>query len=195
MFDAPSLFYLSNRATIDEWASLRSNVADALGDWYRRVLPGALAPGAEARGLQISEARGPSSYHHVVLHPPFTPMPAGKPVIGIGIAWPAKSVDPAGNSTFACVRCSRNATGREAARRFLDAGGRAFRDATARAKGADQDTWPVYWWVTAGERWWTDLDAYCQLLVNEVVRMVDALRDPLDVASAVELIDADEEEA
>jgi hypothetical protein len=38
LFDQPTLFYLTNRPIIDEWYALRSNVAEALGEWYRTTV-------------------------------------------------------------------------------------------------------------------------------------------------------------
>src|SRR4051812_47217547 len=90
LFDQPSLFYLTNHELIDEWHSLSGNVAEAVGEWYRTTVREALSGPAAARGLNVALAKGPSGYQHVVLHPPDATVLGGKPVIGIGFAWPTK---------------------------------------------------------------------------------------------------------
>lgn len=192
-FDQPSLFYLTNRELIEEWAALKENVAEAVDEWYRHTLRDALSTKATERGLEVSEARGPTNYRHVVLHPPDTPIVGSKPVVGVGLGWHAKRVNPSGLSAFVCVRCSRNDAGRNAAQALLDAGGRSYRGATPAAKGADTDAWPIWWWAPATDQWWTDLDAYRTKLVDDVLRMTDALREPLDAAAAVEVMGTEEE--
>src|SRR5687767_4965942 len=152
LLDQPSLFYLTNQALIDEWYGLRSNVADAVSEWYRTTVRESLIDSAAERGFEVAVARGPGNYQHVVLHPPNATILATKPVIGIGFAWPSKTVSPAADSVFVCVRCSRNQTGKNAAALFLDAGGRAVRT-SLHAKGGDNDTWPIWWWVRANPQW------------------------------------------
>ncbi len=193
LFDQPTLFYLSNRPIIDEWYALRSNVAEALGEWYRTAVRDALVGPAAERGLEVAIARGPGSYHHLVLHPPDATILGTKPVIGIGLAWPSKSVNPSADSVFACVRCSRNQTGKNAAALFLATGGREVRAGLYGAKGNDSDTWPVWWWVRAEEQWWTKLDAYSDILIAEVLRLTDAAREPLEAASRVPIVGSAEE--
>lgn len=193
VFDQPTLFYLTNRPIIDEWYALRANVAEALGEWYRTTVRDALVAPAAERGLEVAVARGPGSYHHLVLHPPDATVLGTKPVIGVGFAWPSKSVNPSADSVFACVRCSRNQTGKNAAALFLDAGGRGVRAELHGAKGNDSDTWPIWWWVRAHDQWWTKLDEYRDTLVAEVLRLTDAAREPLEAASRVPIVGSAEE--
>ena len=193
VFDQPSLFYLTNRTQIDEWYGLRANVSEAVGEWYRTTVREALASPAADRLLDVTVVRGPGSYHHVLLHTPDATILDTKPVIGIGFAWPSKTVDPSTDSIFACVRCSRNETGRIAATQFLDAGGRTVRAGLRQAKGGDTETWPIWWWIRAKPHWWTDLDSYCAMLVEEVTLLADAARQPLEAASRVPAIGSVEE--
>jgi len=192
-FDAPALFYLSNQAQIDEWHGLRSTVSEALGEWFRTTVRDALAFRGEALGYEASEARGPGGYHAVVLHTPGTVVQNGSPVIGVGVAWPAKTVSPTSNKPFATVRCSRNDTGRAAARAFLAAGGQEYRSSTTGVYGGDTDAWPVYTWINADDRWWTDLDNYRDNVLGSVLRLANDLREPLLAGFAVEATGSIEE--
>lgn len=185
IFDAPTRFYLTNQAQIDEWYALRSNVSEALGTWFRSTVLDTLADAGAERELSVSEAKGPGSYHSLVLHPSATPVLGTKPVIGIGLTWSAKAVNPISNQPFAAVRCSRNQTGRLAAQTFLDAGGRDYRTSTKGVSGGDTDAWPAYSWIKANENWWTDLDSYRDAIVSGVLRLVDDLREPLELAATV----------
>jgi hypothetical protein len=151
-----------------------------------------VAPAAE-RGLEVAVARGPGSYHHLVVHPPDATILGTKPVIGAGFAWPSRSVNPSADTVFACVRCSRNQTGKNAAALFLDSGGREVRAGLYGAKGNDSDTWPIWWWVRADDQWWTKLDAYRNALTTEVLRLTDAAREPLEAASRVPIVGGAEE--
>lgn len=137
LFDQPTLFYLTNRSIIDECYALRGNVAEALGEWFRTTVRDALVGPATDRSLEVSVARGPGSYHHVVLYPADATVVSGNPVIAPGVGWPAKAVDPSTNPPFVCIRRSNGQTGNRAARQFLDAGGRDVRGRLA-AKGNEQ---------------------------------------------------------
>lgn len=191
VFDAPSLFYLTNRPVIEEWYNLRSNVAQAVGEWFQTTVKDALALEGAKVGLEVAIARGPGSYHHLVLHPPDATVLGTKPVIGIGFAWPSKTVNPAADSVFACVRCSRNQTGQKAAEVFLESGGHDLRKNLG---GHSDPTWLIWWWVRADPQWWTALDAYRDLLVSEVMRLAEAAREPLEAASRVPILDGTAEE-
>jgi hypothetical protein len=193
-FDLPELFYLSNQTVIDEWHNLCTNVADSVHNWYRTILKAALAGPASERGLQLSEAAGPNRRRHLLLHPSGTPVLNNKPVIGVGLAWPDKSVNPATSPPFVCVRASRNETGKNAAKVLLDNGGRSFRTATPEAKGTDTDTWPIWWWVRAMPNWWTDLDRYRDDIVQNVLALTDAIRIPLEAAAAVKVTGSTDED-
>ena len=111
------------------------------------------------------------------------PLIGGEPVIGVGLAWPLKSPNPSSNPVFACVRCSRNQAGQNAAAAFLDAGGREARSAIVRGKGADADTWPIWRWIRTEAQWWTALDSYRQLIVSDVMEFAVAVLEPLRIAS------------
>ncbi len=185
-FDAPALFYLANQAQIDEWYALRSTVSEALGEWFRTTVRDALAARGEALGYEASEARGPSGYHSVVLHTPGTVIQNTKPVIGIGVAWSAKNANPVSNKPFATVRCSRNDTGRAAAKAFLSVGGQSYRKNTPGVHGGDTDAWPVYRWLEAPDQWWTNLDAYRDSVVDTVIGLSTDLHDALAVGFATE---------
>lgn len=193
-FDQPSLFYLTNRAIIDEWHDLRSNVAEAVGEWCRSALRDALEGPALERGLRVAEARGPGTYHHIVVCDPRTPVNGTKPVIGIGLAWPSKTVDPSNASMFVGVRASRNKTGKLAAAKLLDAGGREYRAADKTLHGTDDSAWPIFRYISAGEEWWTDLDQLRDDVVRGILELADGLREPLMAASTVEVVTGDDED-
>ena len=193
LFDQPSLFYLTNQNLIEEWHSLQSNVAAALDEWYSTTLRDALRTPAAELGLEVAPAKGPRSYNHVVLHPPGATFLGGKPVIGVGLAWPTKSANPSANSVFSCVRRSSNQTGKNAAATFLDAGGREIRSRIQRSKGGDNETWPIWRWVRTETNWWTDLDAYRQMIVDDVIELAAAVIDPLLAASNVPAVGSADE--
>jgi hypothetical protein len=193
LFDQPSLFYLTNQNLIEEWHSLQSNVAAALDEWYSTTLRDSLRTPATDLGLEVALAKGPGSWRHVVLHPPGATFLGGKPVIGVGLAWPAKSANPSANSVFSCVRRSSNQTGKNAAAAFLDAGGRESRARIQRSKGADSDKWPIWRWVRTETQWWTDLDVYRQMIVDDVMELTVAVIDPLRAASSVPIVGSADE--
>lgn len=181
-FDQPVQFFLTNRLMIEQWAALRSDLADSVGRWYRTVVRDALVQPAAERELIVSPASGPGNYRSIVLHPADATILSGKPVIGAGFTWPSKTVDPAADSVFISIRCSRNETGRRAADQFRADGGPSIRATLSAARGTDSDAWPIWWWLRAQPNWWTDLDTYRQLVVDEVLRLVDAVRPALEAA-------------
>lgn len=193
LFDQPSLFYLTNQNLIEEWHSLQSNVAAALDEWYSTTLSDALRLPAARLGLEVALAPGPGSSRHVVLHPAGATFLGGKPVIGVGFAWPAKSPNPSANSVFSCVRRSANQTGKIAASVFLDAGGREIRSGIARSKGGDAERWPIWRWVRTDTQWWTDLDSYREMIVDDVMELTAAVLEPLRAASNVAVVGGAEE--
>lgn len=188
LFDEPSLFYLTNHSIIEEWYSLRDSVADCLHEWFRTIVFEALRTPAADRGLVVSEAKGPSGYHHLVLHPPDATMQHGKPVIGAGFAWSAEDLQLEAEAVSSCVRRSRTQTGKAASDAFRDAGGAGVRSRLG-AEGRDTEAWPVWRWIKAdGPHWWTKLDAYCDQIVGDVIELVDACREPLEAAWRVPIV-------
>ncbi|MFP3900782.1 MAG: hypothetical protein ACLFXM_07985, partial [Acidimicrobiia bacterium] len=156
-----------------------SNVTEALSDWYRHTVGDALVNLGAHRGLDLSEVRGPGNHRHLLLHPPEMPIVGSDPAVGIGVGWLATSASPPGLSTFACVRRSDHRSAVEVARALMEAGGREVRSGIRDARGKDDEAWPIWWWIAPGERWWTDLDAYCSSITGEVRRLLDPLRDVL----------------
>jgi hypothetical protein len=185
-FDQPALFYLTHQATIDEWHGLRHTVSEALNGWFESTVRDALGPLASDHGLVVSFAQGPSRNSHLVLHPPNTPVLGRKPVAGVGVAWHADSANPISNQPFACLRCSRTETGRAAAAMILENGGREFRSAHG-AKGRDTETWPVWTYIKADDRWWTHLDVYLAAILGEVTTYVEGLASALAIGATVEV--------
>ena len=193
-FDQPSLFYLTHQSTIDQWHALRSAVAASLNEWFATTLQDALVGVADEREWGLSTAVGPPGYAHLLVHPPETPVLNHKPLVGVGLGWSIKGVNPISNRPFTCVRCSRSDPGRRAAETLLDSGGRAFRSAH-RLKGSDRDAWPIWWYIKAQDCWWTDLDAYRDTIVAEVRRGAEGLGDALSAAALVPLAGSTEEDA
>ena len=192
-FDQPALFYLTHQATIDEWYALRRTVSEALNGWFESTVRDELVSLAGDHQLVVSFAQGPARNSHLLLHPEATPVLKRKPVIGIGVAWHADNVNPMSSQPFACVRASRNDTGRAAAQVLLDHGGREFRSDVG-AKGRDEETWPVWSYIRADDRWWTHLDSYLARITETVGRYIDGLGPALQLAAAVEVRGAEEEE-
>lgn len=195
LFDQPSLFYLTNRELIEEWHGLQSKVVEGLNEWYSTTLREALQVPAESLDLVVSLAKGPQSWRHVVLHPAEATILGDKPVIGVGLAWPSKSANPSADSVFACVRCSRNQTGKKAAATFLEAGGRALRSSIRGNRGANDPTWPIWRWIRSDANWWTDLDHYRDQIVSDITDLARAVIEPLRIASTTPIVgDPDETE-
>ena len=48
-------------------------------------------------------------------------------------------------------------------------------------------------WLRAAPNWWTELDGYRDQIVENVLRLTDAVRGALDVASAVEVVGSPDE--
>jgi len=188
LFDEPSLFYLTNRSLIEEWYSLRDSVAECLHEWFETVVFEALRTPAADRGLEVSEAKGPSGYYHLILHPPDATIQHGKPAIGAGFAWSSDELQLEADAVFSCVRRSRTPTGKLASDAFREAGGSKIR-LQLQAEGRDTEAWPIWRWTRAeSPTWWTDLDAYCAKIVADVVELVDACREPLEAAWRVPIV-------
>lgn len=186
VFDAPSLFYLTNRRLIDEWAALKLVAAQSMSDWLGRAFRDKLAHEVSRLNLSVAYVRGPGSFHHVVAYPASMTIISTKPVLAIGLGWAAKSVDPVNSgSMFACARVSRNKTGRAAAKVFLDNGGRAFRVEHG-FRGKDEEAWPVFKNLQMAEKWWTRLDTVCEDLIDETMALVNGTLDALFQAATVE---------
>lgn len=184
-FNAPALFYLSHRRLIDEWASLRPVASKAVSDWLGRAFRDRLAHEVAGLQLRVAYVSGPGAFHHVVAYPENMTVLGSRPVLGIGLGWSSKSVDPEmSGSMFSCVRASRNKTGRAAAQVFVDNGGRAFRLEHG-LRGSDDDTWPVFKNLQTGERWWTRLDAFCESLIDESMTLVNGMLPALHAAASV----------
>ena len=62
-------------------------------------------------------------------------------------------------------------------------------------KGSDSEAWPIWWFIRAQDRWWTDLDGYRDTIVDEVQRGIDRLGDALVAAAAVRVEGAPVEDA
>jgi hypothetical protein len=186
VFDAPSLFYLTNRRLIDEWAGLKLVAAQSFSEWLGRTFRDSFAQAASGLNLSVSYVRGPGAFHHVVAHPEGMSVLNGRPVLGVGLGWPSKSVNPeSSGSMFACVRVSRNKTGRAAAKVFLDNGGREYRQ-THGLRGSDEAAWPVFRNLHAGEQWWTNLDLLCETLRTETITLVQGTLEAAIAAAQVE---------
>lgn len=183
-FDQPALFYLTHQRVIDEWYGLRRTVSEALNDWFEKTVRQALAPLAHERSLIVSTAYGPQKQAHLLAHPQEMPVINGRPIVGIGVAWPRMSVNPISNGPYACVRRSSSPPGKAAAAALLDAGGRDFRSRES-LKGRDDEPWPLYSWIPARPQWWTDLDAYLDTILRPVEQYIDVLAGALAAAALV----------
>jgi|GEM_PF-3846858 hypothetical protein len=182
-FDLPVLFYLTHQKQIEEWASLKSTVADAVGEWFQTTVRDDLAGLAGELGLVVSYARGPQKHRSLLLHPHNTPIVGGKPIIGAGFTWRSGTVNPSTSPPFASVRCSAIAAGKEARLVFSESGGRAFRE-SASGKGKGDNVWPVWWWINTVDNWWTDLDGYRAHVVDNVRRIVIGTKEAVAVAAS-----------
>lgn len=190
-FDKPALFYLTHQVVIEEWHGLRRTVSEAVNSWLDTTVHDALAAFATERGLLLSRVYGPQKQAHLLTHPDAMPLIDGRPILGVGLAWPSASVSPRSNAPYACVRRSSSKAGKAAATALLNAGGRQFRSREG-LKGHDDDVWPLYSWIAAKPTWWTDLDAYVQTIMREVERFVDGLAGPLaEAMSEVEKLIGD----
>ena len=183
IFDKPALFYLTHQVVIDEWHGLRRTVSEAVNTWLDSTVRHELAATSADRGLLLSRVYGPQKHTHLLAHPEMMPLIGGRPILGTGVAWPSATVNPLSNEPYLCVRRSSSDAGRAAAAAFLDAGGRAFRSREG-LKGRDEDVWPLYSWVPAKSKWWTDLDAYLEAITAGVGRLLDGLAAPLAAAVA-----------
>lgn len=190
-FDMPALFYLTHQPVIDEWYGLRRTVSEAVNNWLETTARAELAALAAGRGTLLSRVPGPEKHTHLVVHPDAMPLLNGRPILGIGVGWPAASVNPMSNAPFACVRRSGSDAGKLAAAALMRAGGRDFRSREM-LKGRDEDVWPVYSYVPARSDWWTDLDGYLRSIIGLVERYIDGLSGPLaSVLAEVEKLPTD----
>jgi len=199
LFDEPALFYLTHQKVIEEWHALRRSVSEAVDEWFDGPVRDALAPLASAQHLQLSRVEGPASHSALLLHPEDMPVLAGKPVLGVGVAWPRKSVNPRSNQPFVCVRATRRREGRRTVKAFLDGGGRSLRSTKA-VNGNDDSSWLLWSYITASPQWWTDLESYLSQVVSAVSDLAEAsaplLRSAAEVKPATDLtepLDVDRE--
>ncbi len=161
LFDAPSLFYLTHRATIDYWARLREEASRATDQWLSAVIPPRLERVAAAIGWTVSHVKG-----RIFLHPTQIPMHLDRPVCAIGLAWTPTSVSPATAAMWTGVRVEPKFT--EPARDFFIAEAQNQLEPDAGWKLSADPSWPTYRNLDEVERWWTNLDDFRDRLADEV---------------------------
>jgi hypothetical protein len=162
LFDAPSLFYLMHRATIDDWARLQKEASRATDEWLSTVIPPRLEQVAAAIGWTVSYVKG-----RILLHPTRMPMHLDHPVCAIGLAWTPTSVSPATGALWTGVRVEPKFT-EVPAREFFVAEAHDRLEPDAGWKLSADPKWPTYRYLDGVERWWTNLDDYRALLTREV---------------------------
>lgn len=182
-FDEPALFYLTHQAVIDEWYSLRKAVTGALNDWLETTVREAISSLAQRHGLLVGGALGPKRQAHVLVYPDSMPVIGSRPAVGVGLGWAREGVNPISNPPYACVRRMARASGKAGSAALLGHGGREFRS-RERCHGRDDETWPLYSYIPATARWWTDLDAYRAAITSGVERYIDGLTGALVAAAA-----------
>lgn len=181
VFSEPSLFFLTHERTITAWANLRVAAAADIDAWFESAVHDGLADAAGATGMVLSRVERAPAWRHLLLHPAETPLVDREPVIGVGLGWSRKRVNPISNAPFACVYTGSTVVGRRAAQLFLDAGGRQVCEDRGHSASADR-AWLGWWSIPAAERWWADLDGYLATLVAETTSVMQSFERPLRIA-------------
>jgi hypothetical protein len=182
VFTEPSLFFLTHETIITSWANLQLSAAADIDAWFETEVHDGLASVAEATGMVLSRVERAGAWRHLLLHPAETPFVDREPVIGVGLGWSRKRVNPVSNGPFACVYTGSTVLARMAGTLFLDAGGRQVCEDWGHSASADRD-WPVWWTVRApDEKWWADLDGYLTTLVAETTSVMQSFENSLRIA-------------
>jgi hypothetical protein len=173
LFDAPSLFYLTHRATIDDWARLREEASRATDEWLSTVIPRRLERVAAAIGWTVSQVKG-----RIFLHPTQMPMHLDRPVCAIGLAWTPTSVSPATAAMWTGVRVEPKFT-EAPAREFFVAEAHDRLEPDAGWKPRADPSWPIYRYLDGVERWWTNLDGFRERLADEMTATTERFGDSI----------------
>jgi hypothetical protein len=147
LFDPPSLFYLTHRVTIDEWARLRKEASRATDEWLSTVIRRHLERFTGSMGWTVSHVKG-----RLLLHPTQMPMHLDRPACAIGLAWTPASVSPKTAALWTGVRVEP---------KFVEADTRALFLAEAQHqlepdagwKQTADPSWPAYRYLDGVERW------------------------------------------
>lgn len=181
LFNQPALFYLTHQPIIEEWASLSVTAAEATHQWLSTAVRHGLTGLAVEAGMELSAVAGPNYWQHLLLHLPETPTIADEPIIGIGLCWHLRQVNPRSYLLFVGVRASRTSEGASATAVFLNSGGEQLRD-DHHLQGKGDATWPAYFYLPSVERWWEDLDSYSSQVLEHVERGLKLMQAPIRAA-------------
>ena len=181
LFDAPSLFYLTHRRSIEAWHSLRRPAREVV-DRYLMTLAEPLEELAVELGGRLEVYNEDERFPVLAL---FSSGDGRKglepPSLLAGVEWDRNHVrvhDPA-NAPIVGVRVSSKHHD-ELRQRFLDAGdppARHVRDHQGYQRTA---WWPALTRCVGPETWWSDLDGYRDLLTTAVRQLIDDFKPALD---------------
>lgn len=181
LFNQPALFYLTHQPIIEEWAGLSITAAEATHQWLSSAVRHGLTGLAAEAGMELSAVAGPNYWQHLLLHPPETPTVNDEPIIGIGLCWHVRKVNPRSYLPFVGVRASPTSQGASATAVFLNSGGEQLRH-DHHLQGKGEATWPAYFYLPSVERWWEDLDSYRSQVLEQVERGLTLMQAPFRVA-------------
>ncbi len=181
LFDAPSLFYLTHRRSIDAWHALR-RPAGKVVDRYLMTMAEPLEELAlELCGrLEIfdDDARYPvlALFTNAHIAPGST-----RPSMLAGVEWDRKQVRLDDPATAPVVGIRIGSKRHDALRqRFLDAGDPPARQVRDR-QGYDRSSWwPAFTRCVGPATWWSDLDGYRDLLTTAVRKLVEDFKPALE---------------
>lgn len=181
LFDAPSLFYLTHRRSIEAWHSLRRPTWKVV-DRYLMTFAEPLEEVAEELGGRLEifneDARFPALAVFANAHGRTGSQP---PSMLAGVEWDRNQVrvdDPA-NAPIVGVRISSKHHD-ELRQRFLDAGDPPARLVRDRQGYQRSPWWPAFTRCVGPETWWSDLDGYRDMLTTAVRKLIDDFKPALD---------------
>lgn len=187
-FDQPSLFFLTHQDTIKHWARLESAAAEATQQWLTTTVSEDIANIGSGLDLELSAVMGPNHWRHLLLHPPEVPIVGGHPIIGLGLGWHSRKVNPMSDRPFVGIRVGTNPQGAAARTAFLDAGGRQVR-IEEHLSGKGDATWPAYFNLPAADdHWWHHLDQYRSLIGAQLRLGIERFEAPMRAAIRASMV-------
>ena len=171
LFDAPSEFFLSHRARIEAWAELGPRVEGQVAEWYRHTVADRLEAVGKEREMTLYDLADTGDHRSLTLARPGWIGTSAS--LSIGLGWnEGSALQP-----FTLVRAREPATWEAFLREVGD---------TPKDLGFSSERWwsPVYRYPSVPNRWWTDLQGFADLLVDQVVSTVERFEPAVEATLA-----------
>jgi len=183
LFDAPSLFYLTHRRSIEAWHSLRRPTREVV-DRYLMTLAEPLEELALELGGRLEMFYEDARYPVLALFANEDGRAGTEPPSMLaGVEWDRNHVRVDDPATAPIVGVRISSKHHDPLRqRFLDAGDPPARHVRDREGYQRSNWWPAFTRCVGSETWWSDLDGYRDLLAAAVRKLIDDFKPALEKA-------------